>query len=78
MGVLEIKQEILNQLDYIEDISFLKAIKSIVESKAKDGIYMLSDEQKERIYQARLQFLNNKTIDNQIVEEEIELWLKSK
>lgn len=78
MGVLEIKQEILNQLDYIEDISFLKAIKSLVESKAKDGVYMLSDEQKERIYQARLQFLNKETIDNQIIEEEIELWLKSK
>ncbi|MBU1372772.1 MAG: hypothetical protein KKG25_08965 [Bacteroidetes bacterium] len=78
MGVLEIRQEILNQLDYIEDISFLKAIKSLVESKAKDGVYILSDEQKERIYQARLQFLNNETIDNQIVEEEIELWLKSK
>ncbi|MBU0695401.1 MAG: hypothetical protein KKE39_02590, partial [Bacteroidetes bacterium] len=71
MGVLEIRQEILNQLDYIEDISFLKAIKSLVESKAKDGVYILSDEQKERIYQARLQFLNNETIDNQIVEEEI-------
>nr|MBC7613123.1 hypothetical protein [Pseudopedobacter sp.] len=78
MGALEIKQEIINQLDYIEDISFLKAIKSLVESKAKDGVYMLSDEQKERIYQARLQFLNNETINNQIVEEEIELWLKSK
>lgn len=78
MGVLEIKQEILNQLNYIEDISFLKAIKSIVESKAKDGIYILSDEQKERIYQVRLQSLNKETIDNQIIEEEIELWLKSK
>jgi hypothetical protein len=78
MGTIDLKQSIIDQLSHIDDISFLSTIKSLVESKAKDDIYVLSEDQKERINSARLQLKNNQTINNDILQKEMSAWLNSK
>ncbi len=78
METIDLKQSIINQLNRIDDISFLSAIKTLVEAKVKDGVYILSKEQKERIISARLQLKNNQTIDYEVLEKEMSEWLDSK
>ena len=78
MSTLELRHIINEHLSLIEDVSFLNALKTIIESKASNGIYQLSDYQKERINSAREQLKNGQIISNDDVQKEIEQWLSSK
>jgi len=78
MSTLELKNIITEHLSHIEDVSFLNAIKTIIESKATLGIYELSDYQKNRIDLARLQLKKKQTITHEDLQKEIDQWLSSK
>ena len=78
MSTLELRHIINEHLPPIDDVSFLNAIKIIIESKASDGIYKLSDYQKDRINMAREQLKKGQTISNDDIQEEIDQWLSSK
>jgi len=78
MSTVELRHKIIEQLSLIEDISFLKAIKTIIESKVAESEYKLSDFQKQRISQARTELLHGQTINNEVLLSEIDEWLNSK
>ncbi len=59
-------------------MSFLKAIKTLVDSKAESEVYKLSDYQKERIKMSREQLLKGQTISHEKLQKEIDQWLESK
>jgi hypothetical protein len=58
MNTIELRHHIIEKLSLIDDDSFLKAIKTIVESKVNEGVYKLSDFQKKRIDSGREQSLS--------------------
>ena len=78
MSSSEIKQKIIDQLSHIEDVTFLKAIKTLVDSKAKEDTYKLSDYQKTRILSGREQIRKGQTISPVRLQKEIDQWLGSK
>lgn len=78
MSTIELRHIINEHLSHIDDVSFLNAIKTIIESKVSDGIYKLNDYQKERIFTAREQLRNGQTISNDALQKEISQWLSSK
>lgn len=78
MSTIELKHIIVEHLSHIEDVSFLKAIKTIIESKATEGTYKLSDYQKKRIDLARQQLKSGQTISNDDLQKEVDQWLSSK
>ncbi|MEI6885950.1 MAG: hypothetical protein WCO02_15765 [Bacteroidota bacterium] len=78
MSTVELRHLITEYLSQIDDVSFLKAIKTIIESKVSDGIYKLSDDQKKRVEQAREQIRKRQTISDKEVQKEVDLWLNSK
>lgn len=78
MSTIELRHIINEHLSHIEDSSFLKAVKTIIETKASESIYNLSDIQKTRIDTARNQLKNGETISHEEVQNEINLWLSSK
>lgn len=78
MSTIELRELIINQLSHINDTSFLKAIKTIIDSKAEEEVYKLSDYQKERIRIGREQLVKGQTISHDEVQKEIEQWLLSK
>jgi len=78
MSTIELRQLIINQLSHINDTSFLKAIKTIIDSKAEEEVYKLSDYQKERIRTGREQLLKGQTISHEELQNEIDQWLLSK
>jgi len=77
MSTIELRQKIIDQLSFIDDISFLKAIKTLVESKAKVDTYKLSNYQKERIQRAREELKQRQTISHDSLQKEIDQWLGS-
>jgi hydrogenase maturation factor HypE len=78
MSTVELRHYIIEKLSYIDDISFLKAIKTIVESKADEKVYQLSDIHKKRIESSREQVKKGQTISNEALNKEVLQWLNSK
>lgn len=78
MSTIDIRKKIIDQLSNIDDISFLNAIKTLVDSKAEEKTYKLSEFQKERIRLGREQLSKGQTISHEALQKEIDQWLKSK
>ena len=78
MSTIELRHLINEYLSQIDDISFLKTLKTMIEAKASEGIYKLSDEQKKRIDLGREQVRNGQTIPQDKLQKEIDQWLDSK
>jgi hypothetical protein len=78
MSTIELRHIIIEKLSLIDDASFLKAIKTIVESKVSEKVYKLSDFQKNRIESGRKQLRKGQTISNDVLQKEIGQWLNTK
>ena len=78
MSTIELRHIIIEKLSLIDDASFLKAIKTIVESKVSERVYKLSDFQKNRIETGREQLRKGQTISNDVLQKEIGQWLNTK
>ncbi|HUH73579.1 MAG TPA: hypothetical protein VLZ75_04145 [Chitinophagales bacterium] len=78
MSTTELNDIITEHLSQIEDESFLNAIKTIIESKISEEIYILSDDEKNRISIARKDLKERKTIFHEDVQNELNLCLNSK
>lgn len=78
MSTTELRNIITEKLSHIDDVTFLNAIKTIIESKVTEDVYKLSDYQKNRIDSARQQLKNKQTISHEDLQKEINQWLGSK
>ncbi len=78
MSTIELRHVITNYLSQIEDVPFLNAIKTIIESKVSEGTYKLSDYQLNRINIARDQLKEKKVISHEDLQNEIDQWLSTK
>ena len=78
MSTLELREHIIEKLSHIDDDSFLQAIKTIIDSKVEDHVYLVSDFQKNRIALGREQLKKGKSIPNEALQKEIDQWLNSK
>jgi len=78
MSTVELRDKINEYLSKIDDVSFLNAVKTIIESKVSETTYKLSDYQKERINSARDQVKNKETISHEDIQTEIDQWLSSR
>lgn len=77
MNTLELKNCLKIQIDSINDKKLLSAIFSFLETKTKDVIN-LTEQQKEEIREAQKEYQEGKHFENNLVNEEIEKWLKEK
>jgi hypothetical protein len=75
MSTIELREKIISQLANINDTSFLRAIKVLVDTKVEKEVYRLSDYQKERILLGREQLKKGQTISHDEIQKEINQWL---
>ena len=61
MSTSELREKIISQLANINDSSFLKAIKVLIDTKVEKDVYRLSDYQKGRIRSGREQLKKSQT-----------------
>ena len=78
MNTLELKQELINKISRIEDIDFLKAIKTILEYKKKDTLINLTDEQERELLLASEDGKKGNLISQSELDKKVEEWLKEK
>ena len=78
MTTIELKNILVHKIAAINDTSFLKAIKTIIDIKSETVIYKTSAEQRAKIEEGLNQIENGEYYTNEQVESEINKWLKEK
>lgn len=75
MNTLELKNILKFKIDLINDKKFLEALTILIESKT-DQIITLSNEQKSSLETSKNEYLLGNFENNNILNEEMEKWLK--
>lgn len=78
MKTTELKNILIHQISEIEDVSFLEAIKTIVDSKMNSEVLTLTQEQKDEIMASKKEIEEGKYIEQDDLDKEIIEWLKEK
>jgi hypothetical protein len=74
MTAIELKKQLVQRIAEINDISFLKAIKIILDSKTETELLMLSPEQRDEIIKSKNEIEKGLFIDQDKLDKEISKW----
>lgn len=78
MSTIDLKNIIVQQILSIQNESFLQDIKKILDAKTELSQYQTTEEQKKSIYQSLSELDEGYGIFDQVVNEDIQKWLKEK
>ncbi|MGB8358185.1 MAG: hypothetical protein WCD55_06175 [Bacteroidales bacterium] len=78
MTTIELKKQLIHRISEIEDTNFLKALKTILDSKVNEGILNLTAEQRDEIIASREDVRKGLVIDNALLDKEIKAWLNAR
>jgi hypothetical protein len=78
MTTIDLKNVLIHKISEIDDISFLKAIKVILDSKTNNKILMLTDQQKEDIMASKKEVESGLIFSEKELDKEIQEWLSVK
>jgi len=76
MDISLIKEKIRNQVSSIDDVNFLEAIATMLDTKLGSEIIVLSDDIKNDILKSKMQYKQNEFISDSVLNEKMEKWLK--
>lgn len=75
MNTDELKIDLINKITTISNSSLLEEVKQLLDFEMNESVYQLSDEQKNRIAEARAEYKAGKFLTNEEANNEIEKWL---
>ena len=78
MTTLELKKLLMHRISEINDISFLKAIKTILESKTETEVLLLSPDQRNEIMESKREIEKGLFIEQDNLDKEISRWANVK
>ena len=78
MTAFELKTLLIQRISEIDDISFLQAIKTILDSKTEAGVLKLSSEQLDEIIASKKEIENSLFIANDELDKDFTKWVNSK
>lgn len=76
MTTVEIKNILIHKIMSINDVSFLKAIQTIVDSKADNKILVLTENQRKEIIESKKEIEEGLFTEHDALENEIRVWLR--
>ena len=78
MNSIELKNILIHRISEINDLSFLKAIKTILDSKTESEVLVLTPEQRNEIIASKKEIEKGLSEENEALEKELKKWLKEK
>lgn len=78
MTAVELKKQLTHRLEEINDESFLKVIKTILDSKSQSQILMLTKEQRIDIIESKKQIEQGLFIEQEEMDKEFNKWLSER
>ena len=77
MTTIQLKKALIHQIADIEDISFLNALKTILELKTQSNIIRLTNEQREEVNRSKSEIKEGNYIEELELNKEFEKWLNA-
>jgi hypothetical protein len=71
MTAIELKKLLINRITEINDVSFLKAIKTILDAKTDTEVLMLTPEQRNEIMESKKDLLQGLFIEQDLLDKEV-------
>lgn len=78
MTTIELKKLLIQRIAEINDVSFLKAVKTILESKTNTEVLLLTPEQKKEIMESKKEIEQGLFIDNDSLDNEVAKWANAR
>jgi hypothetical protein len=78
MTTLELKKLLIHRIAEINDISFLKAVRTILESKTETEVLLLSPDQRNEIMESKKEIEKGLFIEQENLDKEISRWANVK
>ena len=78
MTAIELKKALVRKIAEIDDMSFLNAIKTILDSKTQSKTMVLDAEQRYEIEESRKEINLGLVIDQNTLDKEFDKWLSAK
>jgi hypothetical protein len=78
MTAIQVKTLLIHRISEINDVSFLKALKTILDSKTDTGVIQLTQEQLDDIIASKKEIEQGLFIENNAFEKEVKQWLNAR
>ena len=78
MTAIQLKTILIHRISEINDVSFLKALKTILDSKTDTGVIQLTQEQLDDIIASKKEIEQGLFIENNAFEKEVKQWLNAR
>jgi hypothetical protein len=78
MTAIDLKNALIHRIAEIDDISFLQAIKTILDSKTNSEVLTLTAKQRDDIMASKKELENGLFIESNNLDKEIQKWLNEK
>lgn len=78
MSVIELKKLLIHRIAEIDDVSFLKALKTILETKTKSKLISLTQEQRKEIVESKKEIEQGLFIEQVELDKEFDKWLSAR
>ena len=78
MTAIELKTLLIHKISEINDVSFLKALNTILDSKTEAGVIQLSQDQINDIMDSKKEIENGLFVESSALDKEIRQWLNAK
>jgi len=78
MTTIELKKVLIHRITEINDISFLKALKTILESKTDTEVISLTVEQRNEIIASRKEIEQGLYIEHDLLDKKVSGWLSGR
>lgn len=75
MNTLELKRTLVHRISEIEDLEFLKAVKTILESKVQSQMMVLSPEQRYEIAESKKEIEQGLYLEKEELDKEFNKWV---
>ena len=78
MTTFELRTLLINRISKINDVSFLRALKTILDTKTESGVIQLTPDQLEDIIESRKEIEKGRFVENSVFNKQVRQWLKAR
>jgi hypothetical protein len=78
MTTIELKKLLIHRITEINDVSFLKAVKTILDSKTDTEVLLLTPEQRNEIMESKKEIEQGLFIEHESLDKEVARWANSR
>ena len=78
MTTIELKKALIHRITEINDVSFLQAIKTILDSKTETEVIALTQDQRDEIIESKKEIKSGLYIEGEALNKEVLTWLNAK